>query len=678
LPAKFRFSGGFYLYQLLVLIIWYFYAYYYMGLVLTVIIIGSGMVKVVVSEAAQKKVLEMATFVGYSKVFRDGRWTEIPSQQLVVGDVIEVIADGEPLSVDCVLLSGNAVVDESSLTGESLPVTKFELKDEDNSFSKNKNAKTNILFAGTMVLDVQRFDSAESVKALVIDTGGSTEKGKLVRDILYPVPFSFIFTEHLKIVVPLLILWGIVMLFAAMLMLEVSDLQSWFYGMFSISQVLSPVLPAVLVIGQSVSAERLRSKGIMCVDFNRITLAGKVKVFCFDKTGTLTKEGLEFCGVREVSKGNQISSTISEFNSMSYELKLAMQTCHSLSLAQNRTVGNFVDVEMFKATSASLDRGLNSIIHSSDHKQIRIERRYEFNHTHAYMSAICSDESENKSFIFLKGSYEKIITLSKSSSVPQNFLQVAKECAGQGYYVIAIAGKRLNQTEAADLAIKREDLEKDVSLLGIMLFRNELKPDTRNALQKLRDGGCRTVMITGDHQNTALYIAREASMFTKGSKIIMAEYQDHLVTWHDAESREQYTQSAVEKMITESKFNSSNIELVVTGDAFNSLLQSYWLAQHYTDVRVFARMKPMDKVKCVRLHMTNYVTAMCGDGGNDAGALKAAHAGIALSGSNSSVVSHFSSTDLSIESCVLLLREARCSLDVSFSSYKYNQFNLEC
>jgi cation-transporting ATPase 13A3/4/5 len=130
------------------------------------------------------------------------------------------------------------------------------------------------------------------------------------------------------------------------------------------------------------------------------------------------------------------------------------------------------------------------------------------------------------------------------------------------------------------------------------------------------------------------------------------------------------TQSEVEKAIFNSRYGGHRVELVIVGAAFNHLLEYYWLPQYIGEVRVFARMKPLDKVKCVRLHMANHITAMCGDGGNDAGALKAAHAGISLSGSGSSVVAHFSSTNLSLDCCVQLLRESRCSLDVSFAAYK--------
>ena len=660
------------------LIIWYFYAYYYMGMVLTSIIIGSGLIKVFVSESAQRKVLQMATFVGYSKVFRNNRWTEVPCQDLVVGDVIEVVRSTDPLSVDCVLVNGEVVVDESSLTGESLPVSKVQLEEGNTNFSKEANAKNNILFAGTTILETHQKTEVERVQAIVIATGGSTEKGKLVKDILYPLPYSFIYNEHLKVVIPLLILWGIVMLFVSMVLLEITNVSAWFYGMFSISQVLSPVLPAVLVIGQSVASERLRAKGIICVDFNRITLAGKVKVFCFDKTGTLTKEGLEFGGVKEIVD-NKLQKQNYDFQSFSYEMKVAMQTCHSLSLAQDQVVGNFVDQEMFKATFATIDSKINSFIHPEKRdSSFTILKRYEFSHQHAYMSVVARDNNSEKTQVFIKGSYEKIMTMATKDSVPSDFEENAKQLASNGFYIIAIAGKQLKQP--IDKNTTREELESDVKLIGVMLFRNELKNDTPQALQKLRKGGCRTVMITGDHPNTAIFIARSAGMFRDElatPTIIIAELNNDKITWQNITTKEYLKQSQVEKLIYLSR-EGAQVELVIAGKSFNVLMDEYWLPQYLQYVRVFARMKPLDKVRCVRLHMQHHITAMCGDGGNDAGALKAAHAGIALSGSNSSVVSHFSSTNLSIESCVTLLREARCSLDVSFSSYKYSIFYIGC
>ncbi len=147
--------------------------------------------------------------------------------------------------------------------------------------------------------------------------------------------------------------------------------------------------------------------------------------------------------------------------------------------------------------------------------------------------------------------------------------------------------------------------------------------------------------------------------------------QENELIWINTETKRQLTQEQVEQAIYRSRQGGNPVELVIVGKAFNYLLEYYWLPQFIGECRIFARMSPLDKAKCVRLHMANHITAMCGDGGNDAGALKAAHAGIALSGNGSSVVSHFSSADVSINSCVELLREARCSLDVSFASYKY-------
>ena len=469
------------------------------------------------------------------------------------------------------------------------------------------------------------------------------------------------------------------MLILSIIMLNHASVGAWFYGMFTISQVLSPLLPAVLIIGQSVSSERLRSKGIICVDLNRITLAGKVKVFCFDKTGTLTKEGIEFIGAHEVATWDNSASfneICYDFNMFSSNLQFAMQTCHSISKVQNEHVGNFVDVEMFKSTKASVSQKSNLIINTNlSSESMRILKRYEFNHSHAYMTVVAQDAVTGEKYVFAKGSFEKIGESVAPSSLPPNYTDMAKNHASQGYYVLAVASKKLTTTPDQIATQSRDTLEEGLSFVGFMLFRNELKKDTPQALKLLKDGGCRNVMITGDNANTAVFVGISSGMIAADASgklplVLIGDLKDGLVQWHDLDTNKEYTQVQVENSIFSARQGGQSVELAVTGKAFNHLIEYFWIHQFLGEIRIFARMTPLDKVKCVRLHMSNHITAMCGDGGNDAGALKAAHAGIALSGSGSSVVSHFSSNNLSLLSCVELLKEARCSLDISLASYK--------
>jgi len=115
-----------------------------------------------------------------------------------------------------------------------------------------------------------------------------------------------------------------------------------------------------------------------------------------------------------------------------------------------------------------------------------------------------------------------------------------------------------------------------------------------------------------------------------------------------------------------------SLELAVTGQAFDILLRSGDMEKLLLRTRIFARMSPAGKVRAVRLHMDRgFIVGMCGDGGNDCGALRTAHVGIALSEAEASVVSPFTSHSKSVQSVVDLLREGRGSLATNFSSYKF-------
>ena len=679
-----EFTGIFYIYQLMMLLIWYYYAYYYMGIVITAVIVGSGIVKVVVSTTAQKRVLDMATFHGTCRVLRDGIWQTVDCRDLTIGDVIEVEVSKHVLFVDCVLVDGDVVVDESSLTGEALPVAKFAIKNDGVVYNPDEAGKVSTLYSGCHILETRPSSPKVPVTAIVTFTGASTTKGRLVRDILYPMPVSFVFYEHLKVVLPVLFIWGVIMLFLSMAVLNTANSDAWFYGMFTISQILSPLLPAVLVIGQSISSDRLRAQGITCVDLARITLAGKVKYFCFDKTGTLTKEGLDFLGVHLIDTSKAaFQAVVSQFHQIDAILQQAMHCCHSLSMVGDKFVGNFVDVEMFRATGASLVIGTPTVVHPSENtlSPLRILKRFEFVHTHAYMSVVAQEVTSGRIVVFLKGSAEKLREMVDQHSLPQTFDETTRQHSSNGCYVLGMARRVLPSSITVEMVqtMSRQDIERGATMIGLLLFRNELKPDTQSALAEIRNGGCRTVMITGDHVHTAIYVSGICGLIQKNwmdqtPTVILGDViksNTDQVTWTLVDQHRVIQQHEVDELVSQSRAGKVHIEIALTGKAFNLLIESQLIDTYIHDTRVFARMSPEDKVKCVRLHMKYGVTAMCGDGGNDAGALKAAHAGIALSEAESLVVSHFSSRNRSIFSCVDVLREARCSLDVSFASYKY-------
>lgn len=188
----------------------------------------------------------------------------------------------------------------------------------------------------------------------------------------------------------------------------------------------------------------------------------------------MTKEGLEFIGVSTINQFDRIQN---DFLTMPLELKIGLQTCHSISMAGGKTVGNFVDVEMFKATNASLDYDQPSlVIPFSLGNTLKILKRYEYVHCNAYMSVVCQDTITLKTYVFLKGSSERIANL---ADVPADFLDAAAKHSRNGCYVVAIAYKEII---GFNEQISRSELESGCRVIGLILFRNELKKDSKNAV----------------------------------------------------------------------------------------------------------------------------------------------------------------------------------------------------
>ncbi|CAO3599770.1 unnamed protein product [Absidia cylindrospora] len=711
--ALFReFSSFFYIYQFTVLWLFYFYAYWQVGIADTCVIIVSAIVKVVVRIRSEKRIKTMAEFTDTVCLLRDGEWQTHSTADLLPGDIFQV-DEGKSTPCDAVILSGNIVVDESSLTGEPLPIRKFPLrKDDTNTYDRMGSGKISTIFAGTTISQAQPLmdhgDSSDLVIALATHTGTATDKGELIKKILFPTQVSFVFDEQIKIVILILLCCSVFCLGTA-IWFYAKGTSAWFYAMFAICQLVSPLLPAALVVGQSVAAGRLRDAQIYCVDLPRILMAGKVQIFCFDKTGTLTKEGLEFYGAQSIqnvtAQQDEINSTtdnttfgfdklVHQVNDVPRLMQIGLATCHAVTTLNGQFIGNPVDIEMFKSSQwtlaahqhpitkeATATKYIDTFIPPSDGSSavtapIHILQRFEFVHARMSMSVTVLDSSTNKVHIFVKGAYEKIKDLSVPSSIPSSYDTVTSHLARQGCYVLALSHREidLDKVEGGMDGFKqwnRDQVEQDIQLMGLIVFKNQLKPDTTENIVQLKNGATRTVMITGDTALTGVYIARQCGMALTRSRVLLGDYDKQLnrVIWVDVDEPDTFGDVDVNDCLLNK--HHTPVELAVTGKAFQWLIDQELIRDYLLDIRVFARMTPNGKVQCIQLHMERGVTAMTGDGGNDCGALRAAHVGIAMSDAEASIVSPFSTSVRSVKSCVELLRQGRAALATSITGYKY-------
>ncbi|KAJ2609345.1 hypothetical protein H4S08_004092 [Coemansia sp. RSA 1365] len=677
-----EFVAFFYIYQFIFLWAFYFYAYYQVGLVDTGVALLSAAIKVALRMQSERRLKRMAEQEEDVVVRRDNKWQQLSTKDLVPGDVIELAA-GAHMSCDCILLSGNAIVDESSLTGEPLPIRKFPIRIGDIYYDVAGAGKLSTLFAGTIVSQVQPVtkatDSLESnrVMALVKFTGTMSDKGQLVRKILFPNPISFVFDEQMRIVVFILILYAVFVVIMAAYLYKGNSVAIAFYFIFSVAQLLSPLLPAALVIGQSVAAARLRRKQIYCVDPQRIMTAGKVQIFCFDKTGTLTKEGLEFYGIRGVENNSgSFTEFGSEVLSTNTLLQQAVASCHAVANLDGQLIGNPVDIEQFRASKATIDphpEFLDAIqpISESGLAKMHIVRRFEFVHARASMSVVVLDESTKKMHVFVKGSFERIKAIANERSVPKDYDEVCANMAREGCYVLSLAHKVLDTADPTKVgALSQEELESDCDMLGLLVFKNMLKEDTGKAIAELKGGSTRTVMITGDTALTGIYIARQCGMVPKGNRVLLGECSTAMdkINWVDVDSKNPVAD--IGPYLAElGPDGFPTTELAVGGAAFEQLCTSGAIGALLFNIRVFARMKPAHKVKCIEQHMARGTTAFTGDGSNDSPGIRAAHVGLALSDGEASIVAPFSSANRSVMSCVELLLQSRAGLATSFANF---------
>ncbi|MCL2633161.1 MAG: cation-translocating P-type ATPase [Oscillospiraceae bacterium] len=405
-----------------------------------------------------------------ANVFRDGKLTALPAEQLVRGDVVHLEA-GCKIPADCKLLSSMALeVDESLLTGESLPVSK-------NSGRTQFAPTENIVFMGTVV--TKGHGVAE-----VVETGTATEMGK-ISDMLSDIeqertPLQKRLGELGKII-------GVICLAVCLAVSVLGVVRG--YGVFDmlltgISLAVAAIpegLPAVVTISLALAVRRIYKQRALVNKLHSVETLGCANVICTDKTGTLTKNKMT---VTEQFTIDNSQCTINELH------KCAALCNNAIRQPDGKYIGDPTEIALMEYADIA---GVNVNNH------VRSDE-IPFDSSTQFMQVTVNDVN------WLKGSLEVI--LSKCDTVHKSRIRkVHDEMTGKGLRCLGFA--------------------KDREFLGIMGLSDPLRPEIKAAVKKCKRAGIRVIMLTGDHKNTAEEIARQAGIdevharMTPGDKLEM-------------------------------------------------------------------------------------------------------------------------------------------------------------
>ena len=509
-------------------------------------------------------------------------YEEVDSTEIVPGDVIVIPPHGCTMACDAVLIAGTCIVNESMLTGESVPVTKTALThDADDELYGTETHKRNTLFAGTSVIQT-RYYGESHVLAVVVSTGFQTARGDLIRSILYPKPMGFKFyRDSIRFILVLFATAALGMGYCMYVYIaRKSDLSMIVLRCLDIiTIVVPPALPAAMTVGTYYAQNRLKNKSIFSISPQRINICGKLKLVCFDKTGTLTEDGLDMWGVvpttlayqtpkrqfegaEELPHATDIDSNDFRFSERCVEslptrspIMTCLASCHSLTLIDEGLIGDPLDVKMFESTGWELEEAgktdtskfdmlMPSVVRPRSDAdkgdffdpsaktsnveypyEVGIIRQFTFSSAAARMSVITRALGDNQFRVFTKGAPEKMEELCVPESLPKDFHHLLKKFTVQGFRVIALAYRTLpsDMNWLKVQKMKRDQAETELIFLGFLVMQNTLKPETRPVIEELQSSNIRTVMVTGDNLMTAVSVARECNMVGRNDRVIVVD-----------------------------------------------------------------------------------------------------------------------------------------------------------
>ncbi|KAF2275170.1 uncharacterized protein EI97DRAFT_79087 [Westerdykella ornata] len=568
----------FYVFQVASLILWSLDEYYYYAACIFVISVVSITTTLIETKATMKRLREVSRFECDVRVLRNGFWRPIKSGELVPGDVYEVTDPSlTQLPCDSLLLSGDCIVNESMLTGESVPVSKIPVTNESleildlSQSSMHPEVARHMLFCGTKIIRARRphhgGEDEAAALAMVVRTGFNTTKGALVRSMLFPKPSGFKFYRdsfRYISVMALIAMLGFIASFINFVRIGLEWHLIIVRALDLITIVVPPALPATLTIGTNFALSRLKKKQIFCISPQRVNVGGKLDVVCFDKTGTLTEDGLDVLGVRLVHRSdNRFSELLTEASkilpesaydrdpTIDYSTHKAalytMATCHSLRVIDDELVGDPLDVKMFNFTGWSFQEGEHrrgaedadpdqklspSVARpppgreydidnadGDEHRhplELGVLKAFEFVSQLRRASVIVRQFGSKDGQIYVKGAPECMKDICRADSFPAEYEELLAYYTHKGFRVIACATKTIKKLNWLKIQkMKREEAESDLTFVGFIIFENKLKPSTTPIINELQRANIRNVMCTGDNILTAISVARECGLINK-------------------------------------------------------------------------------------------------------------------------------------------------------------------
>ena len=508
-----------------------------------------------------------------AKVRRNGRVQEIDATMVVPGDVV-ILEAGNYVPADCRLINSfNLKIEESALTGETIP----SLKDSSKILKENTamGDLCNMVFATTIVVNGHG-------EAIVVETGMNTRVGKIagmiIEDESPETPIQKKLAEVGKILAIACIIIC-VLIFVIGIFKKIPIVEMFMTSVGLAVAAIPEGLPAIVTIMLSIGVTKMAKKNSIIRKLPAVETLGSSSVICSDKTGTLTQNKMTVTEVRNCfGRANS--------NERKFILELGTMCTDTTEERINGKLGFVGEATEVAISNAAMEEGVSKSFLYDEMKRIN---DIPFDSKRKMMTTIHKYGNEYR--IITKGAPDVLLKrcsncysggqivpiFSKKDDINEQNNQMAEKALR----VIAVAYKDVEKLP------EMQEMEKDLIFCGLIGMIDPPREGVKEAVRTCRRAGIKTVMITGDHLQTAKAIAKELGILKRG-------------------------------------------DLAIDGETLERMSQ-HELEQNIMDYSVFARVSPEHKVRIVKaFQSTGAVVAMTGDGVNDAPALKNADIGIAM------------------------------------------------